>query len=205
MTSAGDVQSLISSILLSSLQSRHRRTEEAQAVIDVREYKVHETLKDGRSVIVRAIRPDDKTTILQGVSLFSNDSLYKRFHGARTSLTDQELKYLTEIDYFHHVALLAVLKDNNQAIGGGRYISYDEGRLRRSAELAFAVADSFQGTGVGTIILKHLILIAREAGIKTFEADVLVENTAMIRVFEKSGLPMTKDYEGQNVHVTMTL
>lgn len=174
-------------------------------MIDVREYKAHETLKDGRSVIVRAVRRDDKTTILQGVSLFSEASLYKRFHGARTSLTDQELKYLTEVDYFHHVALLVVLKDNNQAIGGGRYISYDEGQLRRSAELAFAVADDFQGLGVGSIVFKHLVHIAREIGIRIFEAEVLAENTAMIRVFEKSGLPVTKNHEGRTVHVTMTL
>ena len=174
-------------------------------MIDVREYEVSEKLKDGRSVIVRAIRPDDKTMILQGVSLFSDDSLYKRFHGAKTSLTNQELKYFTEIDYLHHVALLAVLKENAQAIAGGRFIAYDEALSPRIAELSFAVADNFQGLGAGTIILKHLINISREIGIKTLEADVLVENEAMIRIFEKSGLPVTKTYEGRNVHVTMSL
>ncbi len=174
-------------------------------MIDVREYKADETLKDGRSVIVRAIRPDDKTTILQGVSLFSNDSLYKRFHGAKTSLTSQELKYYTEIDYLHHVALLAVLKENSQAIAGGRFIAYDEDAQPRIAELAFAVADNFQGLGAGTIMLKHLIKISREIGIETLEADVLVENTAMLRVFEKSGLSVTKIRDGGNVHVTMSL
>lgn len=174
-------------------------------MIDVREYKAHETLKDGRSVIVRAIRPDDKTTLLQGVSLFSNASLYKRFHGAKTGLTDQEVTFYTEIDYLHHVALLAVLKDNDQAIGGGRFIAYDVALPPRSAELAFAVADDFQGLGVGSIILKHLIYIAREIGFKIFEADVLVGNSPMIRVFEKTGLPMTKTHEGRNVHITMTL
>ncbi len=174
-------------------------------MIDVREYEAHETLKDGRSVIVRAVRPDDKTTILQGVSLFSNDSLYKRFHGAKSSLTDHELKYLTEIDYLHHVALLAVLEENAQAIGGGRFIAYDKTLPPRIAELAFAVADNFQGLGAGTIILKHLIKISREIGIKTLEAEVLAENMAMIRVFEKSGLPVTTTSEGRNVHVTMAL
>jgi RimJ/RimL family protein N-acetyltransferase len=154
---------------------------------------------------VRAIRPDDKTTILQGLSLFSDASLYKRFHGAKTGLSDKELTFYTEIDYLYHVALLAVLKENNQAIGGGRFIAHEEALPSRIAELSFAVADNFQGLGVGTIILRHLIHIAREAGIKTLEADVLAENTAMIRVFEKSGLPATKTYEGRNVHVTMSL
>jgi RimJ/RimL family protein N-acetyltransferase len=197
--------SWISSILLPSTRSRRRRTEEVQAVIDVREYKAHETLKDGRSVIVRAVRPDDKTTILQGVSLFSNDSLYKRFHGVKTTLTDQELKYYTDIDYHHHIALLAVSEENSQAIGGGRLIAYGEAMPPRIAELAFAVVDNFQGLGAGTLIFKHLIKISREIGIKTLEADVLTENTAMIRLFEKSGLPVTKTYEGRSVHVTMSL
>ena len=174
-------------------------------MIDVREYKAHETLKDGRSVTVRAIRADDKETVLQGLSLFSDASLYKRFHGAKTGLSDKELTFYTEIDYLYHVALLVVLKENGQAIGGGRFIAQDEALPPRSAELAFAVADNFQGLGVATIILKHLIHIAREEGIGMFEADVLVENSAMTRVFEKSGLPVTKTYEGRNVHVTMTL
>ena len=67
------------------------------------------------------------------------------------------------------------------------------------------MTDNFQGLGAGTIILKHLIKISREFGIKTLEADALTENTAMIRVFEKSGLPVTKTHEGRNVHVTMSL
>ena len=174
-------------------------------MIDVREYEAYETLKDGRTVMVRAIRPDDKATILKGIDLLSDDSLYKRFHGAKSGLTDQELKFYTEIDYLHHVALLAVLKENAQAIAGGRFIAYDEALSPRSAELAFAVADNFQGLGAGTIILKHLIHIAREEGIGIFEADVLVGNTAMIRVLEKSGLPMTKTHEERNLHITMTL
>jgi len=174
-------------------------------MIDVREYEAYETLKDGRSVIVRAIRPDDKATILQGFGLFSDASLFKRFHGAKSSLTERELKYLTEIDYLHHIALLVVLKENVQAIGGGRFIEYDEALSPRSAEMSFAVGDNFQGIGVGTIILKHLIYIARDIGVRTLEAEVLSENTAMIRVFEKSGLSITKIHEDRNIHVTMTL
>jgi RimJ/RimL family protein N-acetyltransferase len=178
---------------------------EIQAVLDVRAYKACEKLKDGHSVCVRAIRPDDKETILAGISQFSEASVYKRFHGSKQGFTEQELKFMTEIDYLRHVALIVALKENGQVIGGGRYISFDELSPPRSAEIAFAVVDSFQGLGAGSIVLKHLIIIAREVGVGVFEADVLVENSAMIRVFEKSGLTMTKDYEGRNVHITMIL
>jgi RimJ/RimL family protein N-acetyltransferase len=174
-------------------------------MIDVREYEADETLKDGRTVTMRAIRPDDKATILKGIDLFSEDSLYKRFHGAKSGFTDQELKFYTEIDYRHHVALLAVLKNSDPAIGGGRFIVYDKSLSPLRAELAFAVVDSFQGLGVATLIFKHLIGIAREIDIKILEAHVLSQNTAMIRIFEKSGLAVTKSHQDGNVYVTMTL
>jgi RimJ/RimL family protein N-acetyltransferase len=174
-------------------------------MINVRDYEAYETLKDGRTVTVRAIRPDDKATILKGIDLFSDDSLYKRFHGAKSGLTDQELKFYTEIDYLHHVALLAVLKDNDQAIGGGRFIVYDKSLSPLRAELAFAVADNFQGLGMATCMFKHLVHIARALDIHQLEADVLSRNSAMIRIFEKSGLPVTKSHQDGNVHVTMTL
>ncbi len=174
-------------------------------MIDVREYAASESLKDGRNVCVRAIRPEDKTTLLESFSRFSEASVYKRFHGSKRHLTDEELKFYTEIDYLHHMALVASLDENDQIVGGGRYIAHDTSQPPRSAEIAFAVADNFQGLGVGTIMLKHLIIIARDVGIGTFEADVLAENSAMIRVFKKSGLLMSKDHEGQNVHITLNL
>jgi RimJ/RimL family protein N-acetyltransferase len=178
---------------------------EVQAVLDVRAYEACERLKDAQSVYVRAIRPDDKETILAGMSQFSEASVYKRFHGPKQGFTEQELRFMTEIDYLYHVALVVALKENGQVIGGGRYICYDESLPPRRAEVAFAVVDSFQGLGVGSIVLKHLIIIAREVGVGKFEAEVLVENSAMMRVFEKSGPAMTKDYERRNVHITMTL
>ena len=103
------------------------------------------------------------------------------------------------------MALLAVLKNNDQAIGGGRFIVYDKSLSPLSAELSFAVVDNFQRLGVATVIFKHLIRIAREIDIKIFEADVLSENITMIRIFEKSGLPVTKSHQDRNVHVTITL
>jgi hypothetical protein len=83
---------------------------EVQAVLNVRAYQACEKLKDGRSVYVRAIRPNDKETILAGISQFSEASVYKRFHGLKQGLTEQELKFMTEIDYLHHVALVVGCK-----------------------------------------------------------------------------------------------
>ena len=73
-------------------------------------------------------------------------------------------------------------------IGIGRYIV--EVSDRRRAEIAFAVADEFQGLGVGSLLLKHLISIARSNGIEELFGTTLAVNQKMLRVFQRSNLPM---------------
>jgi ribosomal protein S18 acetylase RimI-like enzyme len=67
------------------------------------------------------------------------------------------------------------------------------------------VLDAFQGLGIGTLLLRHLTAIARETGIEAFEAEVLPQNTGMMRVFKKSGLRMSERRDGGVVHVTLHL
>ena len=68
--------------------------------------------------------------------------------------------------------------------GGGRYIVFDLGR----AEMAFVVVDAWQGRGVGSILMRHLVKLASDAGLQELTADVLPENVPMRKVFEKSWL-----------------
>ncbi len=75
----------------------------------------------------------------------------------------------------------------------------------RSAEIAFTVEEDYQGQGIASSILRHLIHIAREHGVSRFEAYVLAENTAMLTVFARSGLPMEKKLEEGAVHVRLSL
>ena len=73
------------------------------------------------------------------------------------------------------------------------------------AEVAFAVADEFQGLGLASLLLKYLIQIGRQNGMKTFRAEVLTENRAMLKVFEHSGLPMQRSVDSGVVDVTLDL
>ena len=86
-------------------------------------------------------------------------------------------------------------------VGGGRYFVVRPG----TAEVAFAVVDEFQGQGLGSGLMRHLITIARDAGLKEFIAEVLPDNAAMLKVFEKSGLSLTRKREAQVVHVVLQL
>ena len=73
------------------------------------------------------------------------------------------------------------------------------------AEIAFAVIDAYQGQGIGGALMRHLAVIAREAGLKKLTAEVLPDNISMLKIFEKSGLYLNVEREAQVVHITLQL
>jgi GNAT superfamily N-acetyltransferase len=85
--------------------------------------------------------------------------------------------------------------------GGGRYIVVQPGR----AEVAFAVVDQYQGQGIGAALLHHLAVIARGVGLQELVAEVLPDNTPMLKVFEKGGFGLATTREPGVVHVTLRL
>jgi GNAT superfamily N-acetyltransferase len=166
------------------------------------QFLVRETLNDGSPVTIRAARPDDKERIVTAFAALAPDSIYARFFHAKTELSEQELRQLTEIDHVSAVVLLATIEapPHETLIGLGRYVA-SEG----SAEVAFVVADNYGGRGIAGRLLHHLGLTARQHGIAKFEADVLEDNAAMLAVFRESGLPMTKTHSQGVIHVTLLL
>jgi RimJ/RimL family protein N-acetyltransferase len=74
-----------------------------------------------------------------------------------------------------------------------------------TAEIAFAVTDEFQRQGLGAALMRHLATIARDAGLTELIAEVLPDNSAMLRVFEKSGLRLTMTREPEVIHVKLQL
>jgi RimJ/RimL family protein N-acetyltransferase len=176
-------------------------------VIDVQNYAAAETLKDGAPATVRTIRAEDRQAVFDAFGKLDRDSVYTRFFSFKKSLTDAELDQLTVVDPEHVVALVATAAGNDHAtlLGGGRYCSEQPLRVSRSAELAFITADAHHGRGVASMILKHLVLIAREQGFPRLEADVLAQNRAMLRVFERSGFPMELGRDSNVVHICLRL
>lgn len=96
-------------------------------------------------------------------------------------------------------------KEGEDPIGVGRFIRIDHGAPPLRAEVAFTVLDAWQGHGVATALLDHLIRIGRALGIERFEADVLADNTQMMEVFEHSGLPVASTVRDRVWRVVMTL
>ena len=172
----------------------------------VRGFEARERIRDGRQLLVRAIRPDDKSEIRDALDRFSSESLYSRFFSPKSDLSPGELTYLTEIDFVDHVALVAVLRENDadRMVGGGRYIVCER-EPDLAAELAFAVDDSHQGLGIATALLGHLVEIARAAGIAELRATVLAENRKMLSVFSHSSVPQHRERAGGVVEVRLSL
>jgi ribosomal protein S18 acetylase RimI-like enzyme len=160
-------------------------------------------LRDGRRVEIRALRPDDRLDLLAAVERASARSLYRRFFSFKRGFAEPEIDFFVNVDFVDHVALVAVVDEGGRAVivGGGRYIIVKPGR----AEVAFVVIDQYQGQGMGAALLRHLAAIARQSGMEELVADVLPDNIAMLKLFEKSGLDVVTRRGTGIVHVTLRL
>ena len=166
-------------------------------------YSAAETMRDGRRLEIRALRPQDATDLRAAVDRTSAQSLYRRFFGAKRGFSDREVAFFVNVDFAKHVALVAVVEEDDHAaiVAGGRYIVQQPG----TAEIAFVVIDDYQKQGIGAALLRHLAILGRAAGLKEFTAEVLPENFPMLKTFEKSGLKMGTKREVGTVHVTLEL
>ncbi len=174
---------------------------------DIANYVSKENLRDQQSITIRAIRPDDKGSLVDTLSRVSSQSLYLRLFSGKRKFSDEEMDQITKVDFENIVALVAVLEKEgiDQIVGGGRYIRIGTSGTGQSAEVAFLIDDAHQGLGIGSRIFKHLVTIARLSGITHFEAEVLPSNAPMLGLFSRSGLPVEKTLTGGSVHVTIQL
>jgi len=175
-------------------------------VIDARHYAVSELLRDGGSIRIRAVRPDDKERLVETFRAMSPRSIYFRFFNSKRGLTPEELRHFTELDFESNVALVATLieDERERVIAVGRYMGAPDRAIRQRVEVAFAVVDQHQRRGIGSILLEHLARIARDRGLTEFEAHVLGENNRMLQVFARSGFSVVNALEGGVVQVALS-
>ena len=172
-------------------------------MVEAAKYSAVEKLRNGRQVEIRALRPDDRADLVAAVGRTSSQSLYLRFFAVRRNFKEGEIAFFVNIDFTTHVALVVVVEEGGRPmiVGGGRYIVVEP----EKAEVAFAVVDEHQGQGIGAALLHHLATIARNAGLQELIAEVLPDNTPMLKVFEKGGFGLGMKREPGVVHVTLRL
>ena len=133
-------------------------------------------------LLFRHIRPDDKGRLSVALGRLSPESRRRRFLMPKPRFSSSELRYLTEIDGFDHVAIVAVsAEDPDVFYGVARFVRLTEDP--ETAEAAIVVADSLQGQGLGRELGRRLADEARERGVKRFTASLLSDNVAARRLF----------------------
>ncbi len=141
-------------------------------------------LLDGTPARIRPIVPSDTDRLTHFHEHLSRETVYRRFFSAHPHLRPEELARFTRVDYRERLALIALVGDTLVAVA-----RYDRAPFTARAEVAFVVADAFQGHGLGTLLLEHLASAARRRGISTFEAETLSINHPMLDVFGQTGFP----------------
>jgi GNAT superfamily N-acetyltransferase len=143
------------------------------------------TLADGTAARFRWIRPDDVGHLRDGFAKLSPETVRMRFHAARGALRESELRYLTDCDQEHHLAIGAVTLApgpdgalvESEGLGVARCVRLADAPT--VAESAVVVSDIAQRKGLGRRLLVHLARAAMERGIDTFRCEVLEANTGV--------------------------
>ena len=161
---------------------------------ELERYETAVILRDGTTLRLRPIRESDNNRILDLFYRLSQQTIYLRFHHVMTHLSQEEAKYYCTVDYENSFALVGTVgeAEEEKIIAVGRYYRLPSGD---AAEVGFVVEDAYQGRGIGTQLLEQLTTIAREKGIRRFEAEVLGENRNMMRVLLDTGFQIDRQLE----------
>lgn len=129
---------------------------------------------------VRPLEPGEAGLVLDVFDGMSSRSRQSRFLAPKPRLTGADLRQLTAVDHFRHVALVALSERDGRAVGIARFVRDDDEPC--AAEVAVAVVDEWQGQGVGSLLAGALAARARELGVTRFNAIMLPENEAAARL-----------------------
>lgn len=191
------------------------------------EWEADVVLRDGSTTHVRPIRPEDSDALQRFQMAQSERSTYLRFFAALQRIPERMLAQLVTVDHVRRAALVAVRpgsaqdadgEDGSEAragskaetraediVGVARYDVIDDQPGRRTAEVAFNIADALQGQGLGSVLLEHIAAAARERGVHRFIAEVLPQNRAMLGVFREAGYAVEQHLDDGVVTVSVDL
>ena len=148
------------------------------------DYRREIILADGTRLLVRPITCKDKKAFMRFHSQLSAQTRFLRYHYLKCEITEEDLKHFCDLDYVNSMALVVTntREKNADIIALGQFIRVPPDH---TAEIALVVEDSMQGKGIGTQLLRHLAILARQQGIHHFVGEVLRNNGKMLSVFNK--------------------
>jgi len=158
------------------------------------------TLSDGTRVRIRPMAAHDDARLVAFHDRLSPESRRLRFFSPHPRLSEKEVTRFTQVDGDERVALVADCDGDIVAVA-----RFDREPETTDAEAAFVVQDSFQGRGLGFVLLQQLAAGAREHGIERLVATTLPENNRMLHVFRKFSSEVKTSFRDGVVHVTIPL
>lgn len=159
-------------------------------------------LKDGTSVLLRPIKPEDETLLDELFKSLSEETMRLRFFQVIKDVTHETLTRYCNLDYDREVAIVAERqKDKKRIIGAGRVILEPGGK---SGEFAVLVGDEWQGLGLGSKLIDYIVQIGKDAGLETIYGFVISDNSQMINLCTKKGFKM-EPFDEEAVKATLNL
>jgi acetate---CoA ligase (ADP-forming) len=154
-------------------------------------------LHDGSTVHIRVMRPSDEAGLYELLTSLSPESRWLRFYCEQSSAALAAEAH-RELDLAHAFGLIATSGPDERLVGHAFYVVVEN----HKAEVAFTIANNFQGRGLGTILLCQLAEVAAANDISIFEAEVVATNSNMLRVFRASGFPLEVNAQAGQLQVT---
>lgn len=150
-------------------------------------------LADGTELLLRPVLPGDDQRSSNAAVEFSTETIYRRFMSTRAP-SPALMHYLFEVDYVDHFVWVLVDGADGPVVADVRFVRSEDDA--DSAEIAFIVADDYQGRGIGSFLMEALIIAAHVGGVRRFTARLLAENGPMRSILDRFGAHFERDEPG---------
>lgn len=148
---------------------------------------------------IRPISPDDKIPMRVGLHMLSPESIRQRFFANKKDFTEEELKFLTEVDQVNHLAYVAVHHKDGQLLPAGVIRAIKDSERPTFAEIGITIVDCYQGHGLGTKLMDEIAKRALAVGFTHFYGDFHTSNQKMSKLldsFSKAHAPLHLKHKG---------
>lgn len=163
-----------------------------------------QTFKGGEKVKFRAMKPSDEEAMRRFFYRCSKEMIYYRFFYSIKTMSHDKMQEYVNVDYAKEVSIVGLSgQEQNQKIIAEARLVRDERSY--CGEVAFLIDQAFQGIGIGSYLMDQLIVLGRDQGLQGLTAEVLSDNQPMIKVFEKTGLPLEARLDSGVYHLKLSV
>jgi acetyltransferase len=152
--------------------------------------------ESGERIFLRPIRPPDEHLYGAFIAKLSPEDIRFRFLAPRKEFSHKFIARFTQIDYARAMAFVALNKEQNELLGVSHLVA-DPDYVK--GEYAIMVRSDLKGTGIGWMLMRHLIFYAEKEGLRELNGDVLQGNQRMLEMCRALGFAISRDPEDLSI------